>query len=81
MLIDPVQKSEKQHELENMMQEIEFKQKQLVKLLNLKEILTSRQFLSIEEGKVKGKYQVALQSLIGFLADTKQATHDLQNSL
>jgi len=42
MLIDPVQKSEKQHELENMMQEIEFKQKQLVKLLNLKEILTSR---------------------------------------
>jgi len=60
MLIDPVQKSEKQHELENMMQEIEFKQKQLVKLLNLKEILTSRQFLSIEEGKVKGKYQVAL---------------------
>jgi hypothetical protein len=53
----------------------------LVKLLNLKEILTSRQFLSIEEGKVKGKYQVALQSLIGFLADTKQATHDLQNAL
>jgi hypothetical protein len=53
-----------------MMTEIEFKQKQLVKLLNLKEILTSRQFLSIEEGKVKGKYQVALKSLISFLADT-----------
>lgn len=53
-----------------MMVELEFRQKQMTKLLNLKEAMSSKQFLTQEEQKVKGKYQVALSSLLGFHTDT-----------
>lgn len=42
----------------------------MTKLLNLKEAMSSKQFLTQEEQKVKGKYQVALSSLLGFYTET-----------
>lgn len=80
-IVDPVIRQEKTQELEKMMIELEFRQKQMTKLLNLKEAMSSKQFLTQEEQRVKGKYQVALSSLLGFHTDTLNATNELQTSL
>lgn len=76
--IDQAIRQEKTQELEKMMIELEFRQKQMTKLLNLKEAMSSKQFLTKEEQKIKGKYQVALSSLLGFHSDTLNATNELQ---
>ena len=64
-------RAQNSRQIKQQLQEIEFRQRQLAKLLNLKEQIENRQILQEEEGKVKGKYQLALTSLLRLLEDTK----------